>query len=120
MTENLNLTLFSFQIPSDAIDVIMNDFPALQNTIENLMTANALPKKSSSSIREYLCYKAYLDAQEGFAEWFSHYHHNRPTPVPEVPPYATFTDKVAYEHKTELYKKQLERWQTTMQHHTEV
>ncbi|XP_058798020.1 nuclear pore complex protein Nup107 [Phymastichus coffea] len=108
------------KIPADAINIIMNDFPALQNTIENLMTANALPKKASSSIREYLCYKAYLDANEGFAEWFSHYHHNRPTPVPEPTAFATFTEKVAFEHKSSIYNNELERWKTTMQHHTKA
>lgn len=63
------------------------------------MTTNVLPKRVSCSIREYLCYKSYLDAQEGFAEWFSNFHHGRPTPVQEPPSCATFTEKVAYEHR---------------------
>ena len=84
------------------------------------MSTNILPKKISSSIREYLCYKSYLDAQEGFAEWFSHFHHDRPVPVEDLLSYATFTEKVAHEHRKSQYSIQLERWKTTMQHHTKV
>ncbi|XP_001602744.1 nuclear pore complex protein Nup107 [Nasonia vitripennis] len=108
------------KIPVDAIETVINEFPALHNTIENLMTTNLLPKKISASIREYLCYKSYLDAQEGFSEWFSHFYHARPSPVEELPPYATFTEKVAYEHKTSQYNTEMERWKTTMQHHTKA
>ncbi|KAJ8686209.1 hypothetical protein QAD02_022003 [Eretmocerus hayati] len=108
------------KIPLDTIELILNEFPGLQNTMENLMTNNILPKKASSSIREYLCYKAYLDAQEGFSEWFSHFHHGKPTPVEDLPAYPSFTEKVAHEHKMSQYNIELERWNSTMQHHTKA
>ncbi|KAL7307217.1 hypothetical protein TKK_0000940 [Trichogramma kaykai] len=108
------------KIPEDAIEVILEEYPAMENTIENLMSKNLLPKKASSSIREYLCYKSYLDAQEGFQEWFSHFHHARPTPVEEPSAYATFTEKVAFEHRSSQYKTEMKRWKSTMQQHTKA
>lgn len=104
----------------DSIELVMSEYPSIEGTIANLTMTNNLPKKASASIREYLCYKAYLDAQEGFTEWFTHFHHGRPTPLTELPPYATFTEKVAHDHKKAQYNAELERWKCTMQHHTKV
>ena len=98
----------------------MSDYPNIGDTIANLNMTNALPKKASSSIREYMCYKAYLDAQEGFGEWFSHFHHGKPAPLEDLPTYATFTEKVAYDHKKAQFNSELERWKCTMQHQTKV
>lgn len=89
-------------------------------TLTNLTITNNLSKKAAASIREYLCYKTYLDAQEGFGEWFSHYHHGKPTPPEELSAYATFTEKVAYDHRKTQYNLEFERWKSTMQHHTKV
>ncbi|CAK9805973.1 Nuclear pore complex protein Nup107 [Anthophora quadrimaculata] len=108
------------KIPSDTIESVMAEYPTMEGTLTNLTITNNLSKKASSAIREYLCYKTYLDAQEGFTEWFSHYHHGKPTPLEELPPYATFTDKVAYDHKKAQYNVEMERWKATMQHHTKA
>lgn len=104
----------------DSIEAIMAEYPTMEGTLTNLTMTSNLSKKASSTIREYVCYKTYLDAQEGFAEWFSHYHHGKPAPLEELPPYATFTEKVAYEHKKAQYNVEMERWTSTMQHHTKV
>ncbi|XP_043462655.1 nuclear pore complex protein Nup107 [Leptopilina heterotoma] len=106
------------KIPNDTIEVLMSGYPNLGDTIANLTMTNSLPKKPSSSIREYMCYKAYLDAQEGFSEWFSHYHHGKPIPLEDLPTYATFTEKVAHDHKKAQYNSELERWKSTMAHQT--
>lgn len=98
----------------------MAEYPSMECTVTNLRVTNHLSRKASTAIREYLCYKTYLDAQEGFGEWFSHYHHGKPAPLEELPPYATFTEKVAYDHKKAQYNVELERWKCTMQHHTKV
>ncbi|XP_076635424.1 nuclear pore complex protein Nup107 [Colletes latitarsis] len=108
------------KIPADSIESVMAEYPTMEGTITNLTITNNLSKRASSSIREYLCYKTYLDAQEGFAEWFSHYHHGKPTALEELPQYATFTEKVAYEHKKTQYNVEMERWKCTMQHHTKA
>lgn len=108
------------KIPVDSIEAIMAEYPTMEGTLTNLTMTSNLSKKASSTIREYVCYKTYLDAQEGFAEWFSHYHHGKPAPLEELPPYATFTEKVAYEHKKAQYNIEMERWTSTMQHHTKA
>ncbi|XP_006621102.1 nuclear pore complex protein Nup107 [Apis dorsata] len=108
------------KIPVDSIEAIMAEYPTMEGTLTNLTMTSNLSKKASSTIREYVCYKTYLDAQEGFAEWFSHYHHGKPAPLEELPPYATFTEKVAYEHKKAQYNVEMERWTSTMQHHTKA
>ncbi|CAK9831014.1 Nuclear pore complex protein Nup107 [Anthophora retusa] len=108
------------KIPSDTIESVMAEYPTMEGTLTNLTITNNLSKRASSAIREYLCYKTYLDAQEGFSEWFSHYHHGKPTPLEELPPYATFTDKVAHDHKKAQYNVEMERWKATMQHHTKA
>ncbi|XP_076668164.1 nuclear pore complex protein Nup107 [Andrena cerasifolii] len=108
------------KIPPDSIESVMSEYPTLEGTLANLNLTNNLSNRASSAIREYLCYKTYLDAQEGFAEWFSHYHHGKPTSLEALPPYATFTEKVAYEHKKAQYNVEMERWKCTMQHHTKA
>ncbi|XP_015432951.1 PREDICTED: nuclear pore complex protein Nup107 [Dufourea novaeangliae] len=108
------------KIPADSIESVMSEYPTMDGTITNLTIMNNLSKRAALAIREYLCYKTYLDAQEGFAEWFSHYHHGKPTPLKELPPYATFTEKVAHEHKQAQYNTEMERWKCTMQHHTKA
>ncbi|XP_071554168.1 nuclear pore complex protein Nup107-like [Temnothorax nylanderi] len=108
------------KIPSDSIESVMTEYPTMDCTLTNLTITNNLSKKAAASVREYLCYKTYLDAQEGFGEWFSHYHHGKPTPPEELPTYATFTEKVAYDHRKTQYNSEFERWKSTMQHHTKA
>nr|CAD7396865.1 unnamed protein product [Timema poppensis] len=50
------------------------------------------------------------DAEEGFIDWFQHFHHEKPEcpalPIGEV----TFTQRIAYDHKLNQYNTDLERW----------
>ncbi|XP_008546727.1 nuclear pore complex protein Nup107 [Microplitis demolitor] len=109
------------KIPTDTIGIIMMEQPSLDNTfVDQTMTEEISDHKSSASIREYLCYKAYLDAQEGFQEWFRHFHQGKPIPLDPLPTYATFTEKVAYDHKKAQYQAELESWKATMQRHTKA
>ncbi|XP_011136068.1 nuclear pore complex protein Nup107 isoform X2 [Harpegnathos saltator] len=108
------------KIPSDSVESVVAEYPSMEFTLANATMTNNSARKAASSIREYLCYKTYLDALEGFGEWFSHYHHGKPTPLEELPAYATFTEKVAYDHRKTQYNVELERWKCTMQHHTKA
>ncbi|XP_012287801.1 nuclear pore complex protein Nup107 isoform X2 [Orussus abietinus] len=108
------------KIPVSYIEAIVTEYPSLEGTLANLTVTSNLPKKAGDSIKEYLCYKAYLDAQEDFSEWFGHFHHGRPAPLDELPSYATFTEKVAYDHKKAQYNAEMDRWKCTMQHHTKT
>ncbi|XP_070164902.1 LOW QUALITY PROTEIN: nuclear pore complex protein Nup107 [Polyergus mexicanus] len=108
------------KIPSDSIESVMAEYSGMECTLTNLTITNNMSKQAAALIREYLCYKTYLDAQEGFDEWFTHYHHGKPVPPEELSTYATFTEKVAYDHRKTQYNQELERWKSTMQHHTKA
>ncbi|XP_044018681.1 nuclear pore complex protein Nup107 isoform X2 [Aphidius gifuensis] len=108
------------KMPADSIEVIMMEHPSLEETMPNVSIVNEPVYKASASIREYLCYKAYLDAQEGFQEWFSHFHQGKPAPLESMSTYPTFTEKVAHDHKKAQYAAELERWKCTMEHHTKA
>lgn len=107
-------------MPADSIEVIMMEHPTMENTLAIQEATNEIIQKATASIREYLCFKAYLDAQEGFQEWFQHFHQGKPMPVESLPTYATFTEKVAHDHKKAQYEADLERWKCVMEHHTKA
>lgn len=110
--------LLILQIPADLVDMIVAEQPENMTT---LMTSETnYSKKLSSSIHEYMCYKTYLDAQEGFTTWFTHFYHEKPAPLENLPSYATFTEKVAHDHKKVQYNTEMDRWKCTMQHYTKV
>lgn len=105
------------------------------------------PPKVNAALKEYLCYKAYLvswkllyfekhyisliliifltlfflikDAHDGFNHWFHQFHNTKPT-EPTKPTNGDFTEVMAYEHKNEKYKQELERWNIGMEHITRV
>ncbi|KAG8262928.1 hypothetical protein J6590_043917 [Homalodisca vitripennis] len=79
-----------------------------------------LPTRVNAAIQEYFSHKAYLDAQEGFADWFEDYHHARPTEPPTPGPGATFTERVAHDHRLAAYHKELDRWRAAMEHQTKL
>ncbi|XP_044271446.1 nuclear pore complex protein Nup107 [Tribolium madens] len=66
-------------------------------------------------VKNYLSYKAYLDAHEAFNEWFRQYR-NKPMPPPELPENAQFTEKVAHDHKVSQFNAETERWKLTTSH----
>lgn len=106
------------KIPSDSIELV-----ASQHRIEPGMQGdeigeNNMPLKTAAAIREYLCHKAYLDAQEGFSDWFQHYHNAKPVTPVKPSGTATFTEKVAYDHRMVQYNKELERWKSAVAHQT--
>ncbi|XP_066600426.1 nuclear pore complex protein Nup107 isoform X2 [Prorops nasuta] len=108
------------KIPSDSITAVMSEYSNTSGAVANLSITNNLSNKASHAIHEYLSYQTYLDAQEGFSEWFIHYHKGKPSPLDDLSPYATFTEKVAYDHKKAQYNIEFERWRCTMEHHTKA
>ncbi|XP_067007328.1 nuclear pore complex protein Nup107 [Anabrus simplex] len=110
------------KIPIDAIDIIIRQYlPANAEEHSDEMSAiQYLPQRVSNSIREYLCHRAYLDAQEGFSDWFQHFHHAKPIPPVLPAGEVTFTERVAYDHRKAQYKTDWERWKMAMQHQTKT
>lgn len=85
----------------------------------NTILESDLPIRDQCSIREYLCLKAYLEAQDNFNDWFQHFHHSKPHPPSPLQAEPTFTEKVAMDHKTKQYEAELERWAIALQRQTE-
>lgn len=90
------------KLPPDSVDVVHRTW--LQQTGTTM-----LPLEDKNAVREYLCFKAYLDAMESFNDWIQHYHHGQPT-QPAPPEGGSFTDRVAYEHRMKQYDQERERW----------
>jgi hypothetical protein len=63
--KNFHLLIYVivFQIPVDSIDLIMKQYRVVAEdslNAEGFSVTHDLPARISSSVREYLCYKAYL------------------------------------------------------------
>uniref|UniRef100_A0A4X2MD81 Nuclear pore complex protein n=1 Tax=Vombatus ursinus TaxID=29139 RepID=A0A4X2MD81_VOMUR len=89
------------KIPQDSIAEIYNQW-------EEQGMESPLPAEDDNAIREYLCIRAYLEAHETFNEWFKHINSapHKPTLIPQ----ASFTEKVAYEHKEKKYEMDYGIW----------
>lgn len=93
--------------PGDTVNLILSNY-----------NENDVPKNVQSILKEYLCYKAYLDGNETFSDWFHHFHHGRPKPPAPLADNAGFTERVAHEHRVSQYNAELDRWKLTMAHRT--
>uniref|UniRef100_A0A8D1AHK5 Nuclear pore complex protein n=1 Tax=Sus scrofa TaxID=9823 RepID=A0A8D1AHK5_PIG len=89
------------KIPQDSIAEIYNQW-------EEQGMESPLPAEDDNAIREHLCIRAYLEAHETFNEWFKHM--NSAPQKPTLIPQATFTEKVAHEHKEKKYEMDYGIW----------
>ncbi|RZC31996.1 nuclear pore complex protein Nup107 [Asbolus verrucosus] len=97
----------------EAAQLATNKIP--QDSVEKILSEGEVDAEVNQTIKEFLSYKAYLDAQEAFNEWFKQYK-NKPTPPASLPDNAQFTEKVAHEHRVSQYNAELERWKLTTSH----
>ncbi|KAK3704372.1 hypothetical protein RRG08_012437 [Elysia crispata] len=91
------------KLPSDTIDVVYRMWYHQTGSGELLPCDH-------NAIREYLCTRAYLDAVESFNDWFNLFHKEQPTKPSSVNVGASFTDRVAFEHKMKQFNLEKERW----------
>ncbi|XP_060513007.2 nuclear pore complex protein Nup107 isoform X1 [Panthera onca] len=89
------------KIPQDSIAEIYNQW-------EEQGMDSPLPAEDDNAIREHLCIRAYLEAHETFNEWFKHM--NSAPQKPTLIHQATFTEKVAHEHKEKKYEMDYVIW----------
>uniref|UniRef100_A0A8C5R1U3 Nuclear pore complex protein n=1 Tax=Leptobrachium leishanense TaxID=445787 RepID=A0A8C5R1U3_9ANUR len=89
------------KIPQDSIAEIYSQW-------EEHGMDSALPAEDDNAIREHLCIRAYLEAYEAFNQWFSHV--NSPPQKPTLAGQASFTEKVAHEHKEKKYEMDYSIW----------
>ncbi|CAH1404492.1 unnamed protein product [Nezara viridula] len=104
------------KIPDDSVSLIVSQFN-IEVDHDLIVHWDKFPPKVNAALKEYLCYKAYLDAHDGFNHWFHQFHNTKPT-EPTKPTNGDFTELMAYEHKNEKYKQELERWNIGMEHIT--
>lgn len=90
------------KIPTDCVEKILSD-------------AGEINESVNQTVKEHLSYKAYLDAQEAFNEWFQQFK-SRPLPPDELPESAQFAEKVAHQHRISQFKAETERWKLTSAH----
>ncbi|KAL8570338.1 hypothetical protein ACOMHN_035756 [Nucella lapillus] len=101
------------KLPADSIDVVYKIWHAKTGS-------TSLPPSDDNALREYMCMQAYLDAMESYNDWFSLYHHSRPSQPSGVDVGSTFTDRVAQEHRLKQYHLDLERWQHNLLRQTQI
>ncbi|XP_018109456.1 nucleoporin 107kDa S homeolog isoform X2 [Xenopus laevis] len=89
------------KIPQDSIAEIYSQW-------EEQAMDSALPAEDDNAIREHLCIRAYLESHEAFNEWFKHI--NSPPQKPTLVGQASFTEKVAHEHKEKKYEMDFGIW----------
>ncbi|CAH1154193.1 unnamed protein product [Phaedon cochleariae] len=97
----------------DAAHLAFNKIP--QDMVEKIIKEGEVSETLRQSIKEFFSYKAYLDANEAFNEWFKHCK-CQPTPPAALPDNAQFPEKVAHQHRQSQHKAELERWKLTANH----
>ncbi|XP_053572800.1 nuclear pore complex protein Nup107 [Bombina bombina] len=89
------------KIPQDSIAEIYSQW-------EEQGMDSPLPAEDDNAIREHLCIRAYLEANEAFNEWFKQI--NSAPQKPALVGQASFTEKVAHEHKEKKYEMDFGIW----------
>ncbi|KAJ1525276.1 hypothetical protein ONE63_010099 [Megalurothrips usitatus] len=107
------------KIPADSISQIVSEFQVKPDEVDMNFHQN-LPRRVASSIREYFCYKTYLDAKDGFSDWHQHFHNAKPSKPSDPGENATFQDRVAFDHRASVYQRDLDRWKKTMQNQSKT
>ncbi|ESN90597.1 hypothetical protein HELRODRAFT_189911, partial [Helobdella robusta] len=94
------------KLPIDSIQVIVNAFESPD--------VDKLPAHVDNAIREHICIKIYLEAQERFCEWFQ-WLHGKPS-KPKGPGHmgSTLSEKMLHESNMKMYEEDLERWNKTL------
>ncbi|CAG9860633.1 unnamed protein product [Phyllotreta striolata] len=111
----INALIFTFLTLGklDAAQLALNKIPT--DTVDKILSDGKVDNSINRTIEEYLCYKAYLDAQNAFNDWFKHCK-SRPMAPESLPESALFPEKVAYQHRESQYKAELGRWKLTGEH----
>ncbi|KAJ8970967.1 hypothetical protein NQ317_012644 [Molorchus minor] len=110
-----NALIFTFLTMGklDAAHLAFEKIPV--DTVEKITSEGNLSRELNQTVKEYFGYKAYLDANEAFNDWFKQFQ-CKPSIPEELPENAQFPEKVAHQHKMSQYKAELERWKLTMSH----
>lgn len=97
----------------EAAHLAINKVP--RSVVDAIKSENDLSADAHRVSKSFLSYRAYLDAQEAFNEWFRQFS-NKPLPPANLSANAQFTEKVAHSHRVSQYNAELERWKLTSMH----
>lgn len=117
------------KIPADALSVVLTqyNFSATGTTIESnfAQIIENLPVNVTNTIKEYLCFKEYIEAVNVYNEWFEFFHREKPVkPVPKfdldqaqlnqqqsgLDQSNVFAERIAYDYQLKQYEDLLGRW----------
>lgn len=114
MNNKLEAAHLAFEkIPDDSVQLIMELY-RFEDEETSTVDLSAVPPKIKAAIKEYLCYKAYLMAEQGFADWFRYFHHEKPIKPVNPGENIQYTEKIVYEHNLSHYESQLQEWKTSV------
>lgn len=74
------------------------------------LTTHSNRFRNASSIREYLCHKTYLAAEDAFNSWYQYYNSTKPHPLAEPNPDVTYAERVLHESRLAQYEEKLAEW----------
>ena len=113
----------TFQIiPMDTISILSDQWEARTGLTD-------LPPEVQSSIREYVCVKAYLDALDAFNDWFTRFHHSKPKKTAIQQPQRdlmrqnaqlSFTENLLKEQQNKQHQAEMQRWRSAVESLTQV
>ncbi|CAI6351545.1 unnamed protein product [Macrosiphum euphorbiae] len=107
------------KVQKDSITRLLNNADI---DIEKLLMLDmvSVSGKIQSLIGEYLAYKCYLDAEEGFAEWFHEYHQTKPIEPVKLHGNVDYAKKLIYDHNMEQYQTALGNWKKNVSSSSQI
>ncbi|KAF2364619.1 Nuclear pore protein 84/107 [Trinorchestia longiramus] len=102
------------------MDKLPSDTLALVGSGGDEEEQNHQPPEVEAAVREYLCIKTFLSAQECFSDWFDHFHQQKPSPPASLPPSPTFQEQIAHDHAVLQHQTALDKWQATLDRLTKL
>lgn len=95
-------------VPVDAVGQLLDEAGG---------SAANLPYRDECSVKEYLCYQAYLGARDAYNEWTRAFH-AKPAAPRAAAASAPFTERIAAEHREQTHRADLQRWRVALAEQT--
>ncbi|XKL69259.1 hypothetical protein PGB90_007028 [Kerria lacca] len=106
------------KIPDNSVKIILQKLEIDENLLQT--QPELVPAKIFAAIREYFCYKVYLNAEVRFADWFHSFHKLEPMRPQKLSDDVQFTQKVTYEHQINQYNAEYEKWRSSVEEQTKI
>lgn len=119
LQRNLQAANYAFdKIPENSIEIILKKLEINETLLQT--KPEIVPDRIFATIREYFCYKVYLNAELKFADWFHCFHKMEPLRPQKPHEDAQFTHKVTYEHQLNQYKTEYAKWKASLEEITKI